>query len=87
MAVIKGISNFGTPYYADEPRYERKNGQWIDTKADIITELEKAKKKIKNDIILHEEWFADIDDLEKCLGRIDTIVDKEISELKGDNNA
>lgn len=86
MAVIKGISNFGTPYYTDEPRYERKNGQWIDTKADIITELEKTKKKIKNDIILHEEWFVGIDDLEKCLGRIDAIVDREIAELKGENN-
>lgn len=51
-----------------------------------ITELDRIKKKIKNDCILHEEWFVNIDDLEKCLCRIDTIVDKEISELKGDNN-
>jgi len=86
MKEIKGISNFGTPYYTDEPRYERKNGQWVDTKAGIIDELEKIKKKIKNDCILHEEWFANIDDLEKCLCRIDAIVDKEISELKGENN-
>lgn len=50
----------------------------------IIVELEKTKKKIKNDIILHEEWFVGIDDLEKCLGRIDTVVDKEISELRGE---
>ena len=51
----------------------------------LQAELEKTKKKIKNDCILHEEWFVGIDDLEKCLGRIDTIVDKEISELKGEN--
>lgn len=53
---------------------------------DIIAELEKIKKKIKNDCILHEEWFVNIDDLEKCLCRIDAIIDKEISELKGENN-
>jgi len=51
----------------------------------MVEEFEKIKKKIKNDCILHEEWFANIDDLEKCLCRIDAIVDKEISELKGEN--
>lgn len=51
-----------------------------------IEEIEKIKKKIKNDCILHEEWFVNIDDLEKCLCRIDAIVDKEISELKGDKD-
>ena len=47
-----------------------------------IAEIEKTKKKIKNDIILHEEWFVNIDDLEKCLCRIDMIIDKETTELK-----
>ena len=53
-------------------------------KEGTIEELEKIRKKIKNDLIIHEEWITDIDDLKKCLCRIDTIVDKEISELKGD---
>jgi hypothetical protein len=74
MTVIKGISNFGTPYYADEPRYERKNGQWIDTKADIIAELEKIKAEIK------DNYTTDVAE------DIIWLIDEHIKELKGENN-
>lgn len=49
-----------------------------------IDELEKIKKKIENDCILHEGWFVNLNELEKYLLRIYEIIDREIIELKGE---
>lgn len=51
-------------------------------KQGAIDELEKIKNKIKNECILHEEWFIDMQDLNACLKIIDIIFAKESLELK-----
>lgn len=47
-----------------------------------ISELEKVRKKIKNDSIIYEERFVDMDALQGCLCGIDAIIDNEIFKLK-----
>lgn len=76
---IVEISNFGTPYYTDEPRYERKNGQWVDTKADTIAELE----KVKAEILEHNRRYLSDDNagLERAIWEF---IEPHIAELKGE---
>lgn len=51
----------------------------------FIEELKHFKNKIKNELILNESMFEDLDDLGSLLTIIDKIYNKQIAKLEGSN--